>query len=315
VRRGVRAGAAIAGLLTLAAAGVAQGPLDRPALPSARAARTLLLDATHAGRRIVAVGDRGHVVLSDDDGETWRQAREVPTQVLLTGVAFAGPERGWAVGHDAAILHSRDGGERWVLQHAAPELESPLFAVHFADASRGLAVGAFGLALATTDGGATWERVVVSEGEDLHLNDVFTGRDGRWWIAAESGVVHRAEGFGRPWTRLETPYRGSYWGGLGLAEGGVLVFGLRGHVLRSDDRGASWRELASGTDQSLGGGTRLSDGSVVLAGLGGAIAIGRDGGASFAARILPDRKAANAVLEGAPGRLLLFGEGGVRPVD
>ena len=73
---------------------------------SAKASQSLLLDATHAGKRLVVVGDRGHILFSDDQGRTWTQAR-VPTRQLLTAVFFLDDKRGWAVGHDALVVEGR----------------------------------------------------------------------------------------------------------------------------------------------------------------------------------------------------------------
>ena len=111
--------------LALGSAAAESAPPE-PAVASERAARSLLLGVAEAGPRLVAVGHRGHVVLSDDGGESWRQARSVPTRASLTAVRFVDAREGWAVGHDAIILHSSDGGETWELQQFAPELEAPL---------------------------------------------------------------------------------------------------------------------------------------------------------------------------------------------
>jgi len=312
VSRAIRMLSGLLGALALAGAVVAELPSQRSALPSDRAWRTLLLDAARAGDRLVAVGARGHVVLSDDGGETWRQASSVPTQVLLTGVTFHDARRGWAVGHDAVILHTSDGGESWRLQHADPGLESPLFSVWFGDGERGIATGAFGLMLETRDGGTRWQRTSMGpDTEDLHLNEIFSGRDGTLLIAAESGVVYRSDDLGARWRRIQTPYPGSLWGGLGLPDGALLVFGMRGHLLRSEDGGRTWQELGSGTEQSFGGGARLADGRVVLAGLGGAVAVSEDAGRTFMTTIRASRKGSNAVLGGDDERILVFGEGGV----
>src|SRR5687768_9473515 len=90
---------------TLAVAGIAPGitqaqldPNDganRPAEIEPLAEGSLLLDLAFAGQRLVAVGERGHVMLSDDHGATWRQAKSVPTRVLLTAVFFVDSEYGW----------------------------------------------------------------------------------------------------------------------------------------------------------------------------------------------------------------------------
>src|SRR5471032_3129385 len=78
-------------------------------------AHSLLLDATYAGSRIVTVGEHGIVLLSDDDGATYRQASAVPASATLTAVHFANARDGWAVGHWGEILATTDGGEHWTL--------------------------------------------------------------------------------------------------------------------------------------------------------------------------------------------------------
>jgi photosystem II stability/assembly factor-like uncharacterized protein len=46
---------------------------------------------------------------------SWEQA-DVPVSVSLTGVYFPTPEKGWAVGQDGVVLHTADGGKRWIEQ-------------------------------------------------------------------------------------------------------------------------------------------------------------------------------------------------------
>ena len=85
------------------------------ALIMPKAQSSLLLDIAAAGDRLVAVGERGHILYSDDGGRSWKQAR-VPTSVMLTRLSFISASTGWAVGHDGNILLSTDGGLNWVLQ-------------------------------------------------------------------------------------------------------------------------------------------------------------------------------------------------------
>ena len=132
------------------------------------AVESLLLDGAAAGSRLVVVGERGHILTSTDDGASWTQA-EVPTRVLLTALHMHDERTGWAVGHDAVILRTVDGGESWTLAHQAPEEELPLLDVWFRDERTGFAVGAYGYFLATKDGGETWTSRTISE-DDFHLN-------------------------------------------------------------------------------------------------------------------------------------------------
>ena len=279
------------------------------------AIRSLLLDGAAAGSRLVVVGERGHVLLSDDNGASWAQAR-VPVRVLLTAVHMSDERTGWAVGHDATILRTRDGGETWTLVHRAPEEELPLLDVWFRDESAGFAVGAYGYFLATADGGETWTRRTVGE-DDFHLNaliPVVTGRSGsrRLYIAAEAGAVYRSDDGGGSWRRMPSPYAGSWFGGMALSENEVLLAGLRGHLFRSDDGGESWTRVPTGTAATLTATARLPSGSIAIVGLEGSVLISRDGGRSVSSRSLPSREGISAALPLAGGGVLLIGEFGVR---
>ena len=142
-------------------------------VPAAKIASTLLLDVTSAGSRLVAVGQRGHIIYSDDQGKSWTQAK-VPTRSLLTAVYFVDAQHGWAVGHDTQILASTDGGATWTLQYEELERESPLINVWFENLERGIAVGAYGTLLETTDGGKNWEDIsdLLDNEDGVHLNSI-----------------------------------------------------------------------------------------------------------------------------------------------
>lgn len=296
-----------------------------PALPAAEAvnpaarqaplaSEALLLALVRAGSRLVAVGEHGVVLLSDDEGSAWRQAAAMPTRTTLTAVTFINAEQGWAVGHGGQILHTTDGGEHWQLQTGSIEGENSLFAVWFGDARIGLAVGSYGYALRTEDGGASWSPVTLGEGEDSerHLNHIFAARDGRLLVAAELGGVFISDDTGNTWRLVQTPYEGSLWSGFTRADGSVVVLGMAGHALLSDDLGEQWRELETGMTQSLTGGLELPDGRLVLAGLGGALGLGSPK-LQFKASVREDRLPATAVLLSGQ-RLLLATQRGILPV-
>ena len=264
---------------TLALGGMALAQLDpndsanKPAEIAPLAASSLLLDLAVAGARIVAVGERGHVLLSDDHGATWRQAKSVPTRVMLTAVFFIDPEYGWAVGHDETILNTADGGETWTRSHFAPEAQQPLLDLWFANRVSGIAVGAFGAYFTTNDGGRHWasakfaplapapkhdapsgnESATSDEGDvppDYHLNRI-VGVGNRLYVAAEGGQLYRSDDRGASWRVLPSPYEGSFFGLVPIRGNGLLAFGLRGHLYRSADSGETWTRLESHTTAML----------------------------------------------------------------
>ncbi len=154
---------AVALLLTLALAmpaaraGPATAPGDSTDSEHARlAAQSLLVGLAAAGERLVAVGDRGVVVLSDDKGRSWVQADLVPTQALLTGVCFFDARHGLAVGHDEVILATADAGRTWQRNHYAPEAQQPLLDVWCGVQGHAIAIGAYSTYLTSADGGSTW---------------------------------------------------------------------------------------------------------------------------------------------------------------
>lgn len=276
------------------------------------AAHGLVLGAARAGTRLVAVGEFGHVLLSDDEGVQWRQATEVPTRTTLTAVTFVSATLGWAVGHGGLVLHTIDGGEHWTVQTGTIDGADSLFSVLFTDAQRGLAVGPFGYAIATSDGGRHWEQFWLMEGEDgeRHLNGLFAGHDGRLLVAAEIGGVFLSDDQGATWRLVNLPYEGSMWGGTALSDGSLVVWGMAGHALRSRDNGETWEELATGTDQSLTAGIELAGGGLALVGLGGVTTVA-DAGFRFTASIRDDRQPAASVLA-VPRGLLLFTATGIQ---
>ena len=282
------------------------------AFRAALATKAPLLGLARAGKRLVAVGDWGVVVLSDDDGRTWRQAASVASRSMLTSVAFVDEKRGFAVGHGGTVLETNDGGEHWTRNHDAGA-DVVLLTIWFGSAGHGIAAGAFGFAMATHDGGRSWREFSLGEGDDRdrHLNGIFAVPGGPLYIAAEAGTVFRSSDGGATWATLRLPYDGSLWGGMPLRDGSVLVWGMRGHVLRSADQGKGWIDVPTGTNQSWTGGLQLADGTVVLVGLGGAVATSADGGRTFRTTIRPDRQTLSAVTVGTPGQLVIAGMTGI----
>jgi photosystem II stability/assembly factor-like uncharacterized protein len=281
-----------------------------PAIMARLAPKALTLDAVVVDDAMVAVGERGHILISTDGGESWHQ-QESPTRTMLTAVFFHDRNLGWAVGHDSAILRTADGGTTWELVHWAPEDESPFFDVWFSDADNGIAIGAYGAYYETTDGGSTWSSRWISD-DDWHLHQIARSETGRLYIAAEAGSVYRSDDGGENWISLPSLYEGSYFGVLPLEGDSVLLFGLRGHLYRSEDAGENWQEIDTGTVAMLTDGIRLEDGTIVIVGLAGAVLKSSDGGHTFELHPQANRRGISAVAETGDGKLLIVGEFGVK---
>lgn len=295
--------AALAVSVAAMPAPAASGPILNPSLPAehAEVASASMLGVYRAGSRIVAVGNYGAILLSDDDGKTFRQAAAVPTRATLTSVFFADARNGWAVGHWGVILRTSDGGEHWTLQRSDVTVDRPLFSVCFLNDREGWAVGLWSLMLHTGDGGATWSKVTLpvpagSTKADVNLYAMARAAGDTLVIAAEHGLVLLSADGGKTWRYDETGVKGSLWAVLALDDGALLVGGLRGGLARSQDGGRTWASIQNPLKASITGMARNADGSVVAVGLDGGEIVSRDGGRTFSGAQRPDRAALTAVL-------------------
>jgi len=277
--------------------------------PAPLAAQSLLLDVARAGDRLVVVGEHGHILVSQDNGLNWSQS-SVPTRAMLTAVSFPDAQHGWAVGHDGVILATADGGLTWQKQDDGKGLDTVLLDVHFRDARTGFVVGAYGRFFATTDGGKSWTPAKPAA-DEVHYNRMTEGPDRYLYLAGESGTLLLSSDGGATWIRSDVPYDGSLFGALPLTGGGLLTYGLRGHILRSADHGGSWEPISNEVKVLIMGGCVLKNGAIVLGGQGGNFFVSRDGGHHFTAwKPAGFGTGVSAVIETADGALLAVGEAG-----
>ena len=282
--------------------------------------RTMILSVSRAGARIVAVGERGVVLLSDDDGKTYRQARAVPVSSTLTSVWFVDESAGWAVGHWGAILRTVNGGETWTAQRSDVEVDQPLFGVYFKNEKEGWAVGLWSLMLHTVDAGQTWTTVNLpppsgAKKADRNLYAIFADAKGSLFVPSEQGRVLCSTNGGATWTYAETGYAGSFWSGVALRDGAVLVGGLRGTIYRSANGGDSWTAVQTPYKSSITGMLQLADRSVVTVGLDGVTFSSHDKGLTFTGQQRPDRETLTAIAETRTGKPLVFSVDGPIPTQ
>ncbi|KXU87470.1 glycosyl hydrolase [Paraburkholderia monticola] len=281
------------------------------------AERSMMLGATLAGSRIVAVGERGVILLSDDNGAHFRQAHDVPANATLTSVAFADAQHGWAAGHWGVVLRTDDGGENWRVQRSDTSVDQPLFSIAFRDERHGWAVGLWSLLVTTDDGGATWKTQPLGQsagGGDaksgLNLFSVFAGQGKDVYIAAEQGTVYRSNDDGASWQALHTGYKGTLWSGVVASDRTIYVGGLRGNLFASSDNGATWQPVASGASGSITDLVANAHGVAAVA-LDGSVTVRQPGAREFVAKQLPGRDALTALVLSNDGSPVLFSKDGV----
>jgi photosystem II stability/assembly factor-like uncharacterized protein len=235
------------------------------------AEQSLLLDVAVAGPRLVAVGERGHILYSEDSGASWTQSR-VPTNVMLTRVVFSSADLGWAVGHDGNILLSTDGGINWTLQrhgvsaqalineeragrakHNVEALREQLTAVETEEQKVDLMVALEEAQYQLDSARAALDDAVFAP----PLMDVWFANEQQGWASGAYGTLLYTSNGGEQWLdyshKVDNPDQLHLNGVVGAADGSLYLASEWGTVFRSNNVGESWQALETGYEGSFFG--------------------------------------------------------------
>lgn len=204
-------------------------------------------------------GDGSETILfmTTNGGKAWNK-KPMPN---LLSLHFIDPKNGWAVGKNATLLKTNDGGVQWTKVDSMEKLiglpvESTSYNygfrdIQFIDALHGWLIGNFygraqdniGGIFMTTDGGTTWQRVPITiqtqytsgrftpgQFHSIKFSDLNTGTvtgemkdgEGRFFFA-----LHTRNG-GKTWEQFRTPSRATHSTQfLDLANGWMAAFAPR----------------------------------------------------------------------------------------
>jgi photosystem II stability/assembly factor-like uncharacterized protein len=319
--------------------------LNHPAAITPRAAAGLVTSIARAGNRLVAVGEHGWILLSDDNGLTWRQAPS-PTSVTLTHVMFITPTTGWALGQMGAVLHTENAGQSWTKQLDGVAANNITLAaaqsdiktkgtndtttanLQSAEALAGggpsvpflnllalsptnlLLLGGFGLAMSSNDAGANWTSAAdqLANPQGLHLYGL-AEQNGIVFIAGEQGLLLKGPP-GGPYNPVTMPFTGTYFGILATPTQ-LYLYGLQGTLLRSTDAGATWQHLPTNTGAGIDAAITLADGRILFGDVAGDLLVQGRAGAITA---LQAGEPVAALAQAADGAIIAGGPFGPRRI-
>ena len=280
-----------------------------------KASQSLLLDIKQVDSKIVIVGERGHILTSQDQGESWVQA-DVPTAQMLTAVSFPNNEEGWAVGHDGNILYTQDGGETWVLQRDGLKAQNEANISAVSIARNKIKELEDKIEKAQTDGEQSEETSVMSDGygvdkplsleEQLEeanydlqeaedkldgplitppLMDVWFSDDKNGWATGAFGSLLQTKDGGKTWVdrskSIDNP-DGYHLNSVIGTKDTLYIAGEAGYLIYSKDNGETWKKGDLGYDGTIFGLFAAPDSSFVIAtGLRGNTFRTADGGLSW----------------------------------
>jgi photosystem II stability/assembly factor-like uncharacterized protein len=324
--------------------------LHENAITVSRPDHVLLISITKAGRRLVAVGEHGVILYSDDNGKTWRQS-VVPVRVSITCVAFATPLEGWAAGAYGIILHTADGGQTWQTQIdgtqvnqlmmaaaqsfntanlAAPGAatalrranifmqagpDKPFLTILAISPEKAIVFGAYRMALSTNDGGKHWQDISLQIGDPVSHNIYGATIFGSTiYLAVETGSVFRSTDGGASFAQVMPPNGATFFGILSSAKGDLIAYGVAGTLFRSSDAGSNWTQINLGTSANLTAGRLLKGGQIVIISERGDVYISQDDGVTFQAVSANFGMELYDLEQAADGDVVFVGNDGVRVI-
>lgn len=318
---------ALLALLAAATGSVRAAPTDY-ALIMPLASQSLLLDVAAAGDRLVAVGERGHILHSADQGRSWVQSR-VPTSVMLTRLYFANDKLGWAVGHDGNVLVTEDGGLTWELQRDGLSDQVQINedrnsrAIHNVEELRAQVEQAGDdelEPLAEQLEEAEYELRMAGEAltAPIHappLMDVWFANEDRGWASGAFGTLLHTTNGGRHWEayghKLDNPEELHLNGVTGDAGGTLYLASEWGYVFRSGSGGEHWELMETGYEGSFFGVlVNPGTGSVFAYGLLGTIYRSTDQGETWEELATTTRASLFGAVSTGEGALVFVGLNG-----
>jgi photosystem II stability/assembly factor-like uncharacterized protein len=232
-------------LVTLSGVAAAAPGAQQPAAQPGRSWENYFGVAILPSGRVVVVGDKGVVMLSDNEGQTWlrQQLKHGFKYDDLYSVAFtADGSSGWVVGDHGVIFRTDDHGATWIEQKVPAGATGALTKIAVSGAQNACAGGDHGVILCTSDGGATWNLQKIG---DIGLFDLaFTDANNGWAVGEFKTMLHTSDG-GKSWKiasggdRMKTtdPYFAIAFAG---GHNG-LALGVAGDALETSDGGAIWK--------------------------------------------------------------------------
>ncbi|HEY6412069.1 MAG TPA: YCF48-related protein [Edaphobacter sp.] len=154
------------------------------------------------------------------------------------------PASGWAVGNNATILHTEDGGGTWESQSRGTGW---LYSVTFPTAQSGWTVGQHGTIWHTEDGGGTWKVQNSATTADLVVV-AFTQPQSGWTVGGDGVILHTEDG--NTWKSQDSGTHERLHAVAFPASQSGWAVGANGVILHTED-GSTWKAQNSGTSEDL----------------------------------------------------------------
>jgi photosystem II stability/assembly factor-like uncharacterized protein len=205
--------------------------------PFSAASKQLYAVGFAGPHRVVAAGEDGVTVASDDAGATWAAVGEQlghgysRVRAVSTNLVFA-------VGPNGALARSTDGGHTW--SALGVSTSEDVIDVSFADAFVGYVVDSAGTVLRTDNGGLSWQ--ILNTGYSSTPQAVLALGTQDLLLIGGRGILRSTDG-GQTFTRVRARIVASTrLFNVDRAGGRVFAYGSK-NIIASADRGRTWTKV------------------------------------------------------------------------
>lgn len=302
-----------------ARADVPQYPqLVDPAIPVLNPTRVYFVAGAIAGNRVVAGGEEGVIIYSDDSGQSWHQAA-VPVSATITDIAFASPQVGWATGAFGVILKTEDGGKSWVKQLDGVGEIALMNTATQAFAASQPAPSAAAVAAGTpspADRATHRAQILAGAGPDKPFLSLLPVSETEAFAFGTYRFAEHTTDGGKTWTdwsmNIDDPESQNIYGAAAIG-GAYYLVSETSLIFRSTDGGQTFQQLAQ--PGGTGGATFFGimdtgAGGILAYGVAGEMYLSTDQGKTWNAPQFTGTSNINAVISLANGNLLIAGDAG-----
>ena len=179
-------------------------------------------------------------------GQRTGQAHNRGAQAVIANPQSVPSQLGWAVGTNATVLHTEDGGTTWKEQSHGT---GSFYSVIFPRRESGWAVGQGGTIWHTEDGGTKWTSQTSGTKVDLSVITFATPLSG--WVAGAEGTILHTEDAGNTWKQQIVDTKESINAVTFVTRRSGWAVGTDGTILHTEDGGVTWKAQKSGTSEHL----------------------------------------------------------------
>lgn len=188
--------------------------------------------------RLVAVGNDGVVIISNDGGESWARVEvpksKVDNKLIRVRTSYGG--NAWICGILGTALSTDDYGATWVRR--MPEQDIAYNDIAFATQNIGVIVCEFGEIKRTEDGGDTWAQ--VKSPVESSLEAICFNGGGIGIAVGLGGVILRTSDYGKTWAKAHDVTTSEHlWNVIYYRDKWIIV-GNKGVIVSASSNGIDW---------------------------------------------------------------------------